>query len=76
MTRTDPGGMSGTQNYATSRGPCRCSHGEILHDLKPDKTRGKCSVTDLAGECGCRLYAQKEPTPALCRCSCHEEAAP
>lgn len=56
--KRDPGTSRGTSTYPDQRGPCTCGplHSEIGHELKPDKTRGKCSVTDTNGECGCRAY--------------------
>ena len=62
--RRDPGAMTGNQTYTTSRGPCSCSHGEVSHVLKPDKTRAACSVTDLVGTCQCRTYQERGPAPA------------
>lgn len=60
MTRTDPGGTGGNQTYPEQRGPCVCGelHSEISHELKPNKTRGGCRVTDLNGECGCKAYEE------------------
>ena len=55
---TDSGAARNSQTYPPSRGRCTCSHVEAAHELRKDGTRGKCSVTDYTGACGCRVYEE------------------
>jgi hypothetical protein len=56
--------------------PCVCRHGAECHDLRPDGTRGRCSVHLLTGACGCERFqaADAETAEALERAQARHPA--